>query len=453
MMVIRNEADLSRTPLHEDALRAVAAGIEAAHPETVVAETVSLDGDTLSIGNDEYDLDGYERLVVLGGGKPAGAVARALEGVLGDRIDDGAVVTDTLEPTDEIAIYEGNHPLPTKENARGAEAVLDLAATAGAEDLVVVVVTGGASALLAAPVEGVSVETYSDLTGELLERGAAIDELNTVRKHLSRIKGGRLADELAPATTVSVVFSDVVGNPLDVIASGPTAPDSSTYEDALTVLKRYGIDAPPEVRAVLEAGAAGDRPETPGPDSAEFEHVHNHVLADNRTALDAAAEVCEQAGYEPVVLSTRIEGEAREAGQLHAAIAAEVLDSGDPAEPPVALLSGGETTVTASGDGRGGPNQEFALAAALELGGGGVETKGRDVVLASVDTDGVDGPTDAAGALVDRGTVGPDDADEARDALDANDAYRYLDARDCLVETGPTGTNVNDLRVVLVGKP
>lgn len=450
--MIRNETDLARTPIHEHALRAVAAGIEAAHPETVVAETVSLDGDTLSIGDDEYDLDEYDRLVVLGGGKPAGAVARALEAVLGDRIDDGAVVTETAKPTEGVTVYEGNHPLPTKENVRGGEAVLDLATTAGAGDLVLVVVTGGASALLSAP-DDVSLEAYRDLTEKLLESGATIDELNAVRKHLSRIKGGRLAQKLAPAATVGVVFSDVVGNPLDVIASGPTAPDPSTYEDALTVLERYDIATPPEVTDVLNAGAAGDRPETPGPDSAVFEYVRNHVLADNRTALDGAARLCEHAGYEPVVLSTRIEGEAQEAGQLHAAVALECLDSGDPVEPPVALLSGGETTVTVTGDGQGGPNQEFALAAALEIRVGEGERGGGDIVLGSVDTDGVDGSTGAAGALVDCETVGPGDVDEARNALDDNDASSYLGSRGCLVETGPTGTNVNDLRLVLVGEP
>ncbi|MFC7073332.1 glycerate kinase [Halovenus rubra] len=451
--MIRNEPDLARTPTHEHALRAIAAGIDAAHPETVIAETVSLDGDTLSIADDGYDLNKYDRLVVLGGGKPAGAVARALEAVLGNRIDDGAVVTKTPEPTDEIAVYKGNHPLPTKENVHGATAVLDLAATAGPDDLVLVVASGGASALLSAPVDGVSVEAYRDLTEELLESGATIDELNAVRKHLSRLKGGRLACELAPATTVGVVFSDVVGNPLDVIASGPTAPDSSTYDDALTVLKRYDIDAPPEVTDVLDAGIAGDRPETPGPNTAVFEHVSNHVLADNRTALDGTARVCEQAGYETVVLSTRIEGEAQETGQRHAAVALECLNSGDPAEPPVALLSGGETTVTVTGNGRGGPNQEFALAAALELRGEEVCSVDSNIVLASVDTDGLDGSTDAAGALVDYGTVTTNSADDARNARDDNDAYGYLHARGSLIETGPTGTNVNDLRLVLVGTP
>ncbi len=444
--MIRNETDLARTPRHEHALRAIVAGIDAAHPRTVVAENVVLDGTVLSVGDDECDLEEFENILVIGGGKPAGAVAKALEDVLGERIDDGAVVTSAPVQTETIAVHEGTHPLPSVANLRGTEAVLDLAAMAGPDDLVLVVVTGGASALLSAPVDGLSVDAYRELTGELLESGATIDELNAVRKHLSRVKGGQLARELAPATVVGTVFSDVVGNPLDVIASGPTAPDSTTYEDALAVLERYEIDAPDEVTAVLDAGLRGEQPETPDPGDDVFKRVSNHVLADNRTALDGAAAVCEDAGYTPVILSSRIEGESQDAGAVHAAIALECLDTGDPFEPPVALLSGGETTVTVTGDGEGGPNQEFALAAALEFGE-------EDIVLASVDTDGIDGPTDAAGGLVDSETVAPGNEREVEKALDDNDAYGYLDSRNCLVETGATGTNVNDLRLLLVGTP
>lgn len=442
--MIRDEETLARTPAHEHALDALAAGIDAAHPHTVVAEAVTLDGDTLAVADATYDLSEFERLLVLGAGKPAGAVAEALEEALGDRIDDGIVVTTTPADTARVRIREGTHPLPSAANVEGTREVLALAGEAGADDLALVVVTGGGSALLAAPVAGVSLEAYRDLTDRLLDSGATIDEFNAVRKHLSRVKGGRLARELAPATSVGVVFSDVVGNPLDVIASGPTAPDSSTYEDALAALERYGVDPPAGVREVLEAGRRGERPETPDSGDPAFDRASNHVVADARTALDGAAAACEEAGYRPVVLAAGIEGESRVAGGIHAAVARECLEAGDPAAPPVALLSGGETTVTVTGDGEGGPNQEFALGAALDLDGA--------VVLGSVDTDGIDGPTDAAGGLVDGDTV-PADGREARAALADNDAYGYLDGRDCLVRTGPTGTNVNDLRVVLVGEP
>ena len=439
--MIQNESELCRTDQHEHALRAIAAGIEAAHPSQVVADQMSLEGEALHVAAERYRLEAFERILVLGGGKPAGAVARALEDVLGDRIDRGVVVTNTPAETATVTICEGTHPLPSEANVEGTSRVLDCAATAGSDDLVLVIIGGGASALLCAPVEGVSLEAYRRLTTALLRSGASIDDLNAVRKHLSRIKGGRLAAELAPATVVGLVFSDVVGNPLDVIASGPTAPDGSTYEDALGVLDRYGIDAPSSVRQVLTEGVRGERAETPREGDEAFERVDNHVLADNRTALDAAARVCEEVGYTPAILSSRIEGEAREAGRTHTAIALECLETGDPFEPPVALLSGGETTVTVTGDGTGGPNQEFALAAAVELEG--------EIVLASVDTDGIDGPTDAAGAIVDETTV--PDSPKAVAALDANDSCGYLSSRNALVRTGSTGTNVNDLRLVLVG--
>lgn len=439
--MIRNRDALARTPAHGVALDAITAGIEAAHPETVIADAVSLDGDTLSIADEHYDLDSFERVLVLGGGKPAGAVAAALETVLGGRIDGGAVVASAPVETEGITVHEGTHPLPSAANVRATADVLDRARRADEDTLVLAVITGGASALLSAPGEGVTVDDRRAVTDALLDAGATIAELNAVRKHLSRLKGGQLARELAPATTAGVVFSDVVGNPLEVIASGPTAPDGSTYAEAVAVLDRYDIDAPAAVCERLEAGTAGDRPETPGPDSAVFDGVDNHVLADGQTGVEAAAAVCADAGYEPVVLSTRLEGEARAAGRRQAAVAGECLATGTPAAPPVALLSGGETTVTVTGEGDGGPNQEFALAAGCALD----ETAGR-VVVGSVDTDGLDGTSEAAGALVDDTVGGP----EARAALADNDAETFLRGQGRRIETGPTGTNVNDLRVILV---
>jgi len=448
--MIRNRTALARTSVHEHALAAVARGVEAARPRRVVDTAVSLDGGVLSIGDATYALDAFDRVLVLGGGKPAGAIAASLETVIGDVIDEGVVVTDTPRDTETVTVHEGTHPIPSAENVRGTERVLDLAETATADDLVLAVVGGGASALLCAPVEKVSLEAYRDLTDALLRSGASIDDINAVRKHLSTCKGGRLAETIGLATTAVIVFSDVVGNPLDVIGSGPTAPDSSTYADALAVLERHGVDAPEEVLAVLTAGADGDRPETPDETAPVFERVDNHVLADNRTAIESAADTCEAAGYETAILSARIEGEASEVGAVHAQIGLSCLDTGEPFEPPVALLSGGETTVTVTGEGEGGPNQEAALAGALELEGrvSGEAT----IVFASVDTDGIDGPTDAAGAIVDPTTVSGERGETER-ALDANSAYDYLDGRDCLVRTGRTGTNVNDLRVLLVGSP
>jgi glycerate 2-kinase len=440
--VIRNEGVLARTARHEHALRAIADGIEAAHPATVVADTVELAGDCLTVLGERYHLDSFEDIFVVGGGKPAGAVAAALDDLLGESLTGGLVVSDAPLDTDRVEVIGGTHPTPSTENIRATEGLLELAEAATEDDLVLAVVGGGGSALLCAPAEGLSVEHLQSLTDTLLDSGATIDEINAVRKHLSRIKGGHLARALAPVTTVGLVFSDVVGNDLSVIASGPVVPDGTTYDDAMRVLDRYDVGAPDAVTRTLERGARGDRPETPGDDDDAFAQVTHHVLADARTALDAAARTCEAAGYTAVVLAAGIEGEAREVGRVQASIARECLATGDPFEPPVAILSGGETTVTVRGDGTGGPNQEFALSGAVAL-------AGTDAVVASVDTDGIDGSTDAAGALVDGSTV--ENIREAESALDDNDAYGYLDDRDSLIRTGPTGTNVNDLRLVLVG--
>ncbi|WP_135819855.1 glycerate kinase type-2 family protein [Halostella litorea] len=443
-----NRDALATTPARDVALACVEAGIEAGHPRTVVRDAVSLDGGTLRIrdaagGEASYDLDGYDEVVVLGGGNAAAHVAAALEAVLGDRIDGGVVVTDDPAGTERVTVREGDHPVPTERGVEGARAVLSAADDAGEGTLVLAAITGGGSALLPAPAGDVSLDDLRAVTDGLLASGADIGDINAVRKHLSALKGGRLARRAAPATVVSLVLSDVVGNDLSVIASGPTAPDGTTFAEALSVLDRYGVDAPASARERLERGAAGELAETPGPDDPAFDRVANHVVADGRTAIDAARDAAAERGYDPLVLSSRVRGEAREAAKTHVAVAEEARATGDPVSPPAVVLSGGETTVTVRGDGEGGPNQEFALSAALELAGGGSE-----VAVAAVDTDGIDGATDAAGAVVDGATV--DDADAARAALADNDAYPYLAARDALIRTGATGTNLNDLRALVV---
>ena len=447
-MPIQNADDLGGTAARETALACIDAGIEAAHPEQVVHDSVSLDGDLLRIQDATYDLADYDRVLVVGGGKAGGGVTTALEAVLGDRITDGVVVTRDPEETEFTDIVVGSHPVPDEAGVEGARRILDLLEDADERTLVLGVITGGASALLAAPVEGISLADLQATTTELLESGAEIDEINAVRKHLSAVKGGQLARAAAPATVAGLVLSDVVGNDLSVIASGPTAPDGSTFADALDVLDRYAIDAPASVRDRLEAGVAGDVAETPRADDPVFGRVRNHVLADGFTALDAARSVAEERGYEPCILSSRVRGEAREAAKSHVAVGEEVVATGNPVSAPAVVLAGGETTVTIRGDGRGGPNQEFALAAAIELAGSGSET-----ALGAVDTDGRDGAVDVAGGLVDGETVDAESADDigaARASLADNDAFPALDSRDAVVRTGPTGTNVNDLRVLVV---
>lgn len=440
--MIENRDVLSRTSARVLALECLEAGLEAADPLRIVAETVSIDGDRLAIDDSSYDLDAFDEVLVVGGGKAAGRLASALETVLGDHIDGGLVVTDTPVETERVDLLPGDHPVPSERSVESTERIIELVSEAGEGTLVLAVVTGGGSALLTAPAPGVPLSALRAVTNALVEGGATIHEFNAVRKHLSSVKGGQLALEAAPATVVSVVISDVVGNDPGTIASGPTVPDGSTFVDAVSVLERHEVEVPPSVEYRLERGVRGSIDETPGADHPAFDRSHTHVLADGLTPLVAAAGVAREFGFEPVVLSSRIRGEAREVAKTHVAIAEEARASGNPISPSAVLISGGETTVRVRGDGIGGPNQEFALSAALELEPG--------ITVAAIDSDGVDGASDAAGALVDASTVDDDDRDRAWAALDDNDAHSYLSGRSDTIETGPTGTNVNDVRVVVV---
>ncbi|PSQ18957.1 glycerate kinase [Halobacteriales archaeon QS_8_69_26] len=440
--MIRNREALGGTPPRDLALDCLAAGIEAAHPRRVIDASVAVADGTLTVGEGTYDLDAYGEVFVLGGGKAANVVAGALVDRLGDRVTGGAVVTDDPAGIPGVEVFEGGHPVPTEEGVEGARRVLELAGRAGEDALVLAVVTGGGSALMTAPAEGVALGDVRAVTDAMLDAGMEIHEINAVRKHCSRIKGGHLARAAAPATVVNLVFSDVVGNDPGVVASGPTSPDDSTFGDALAALDRYGVEPPAAVRDRLRAGAAGTLPETPDRDDPAFDRVHTHVLADGMTALAAAREVAREAGYATLVLSSRIRGEAGEVATVHVGVAEECRATGNPLDPPAVILSGGELTVTVRGDGSGGPSTEFATRAGLELAGGTGTT------VAAVDTDGIDGRSDVAGGVVDGDTV--TDRDAAREALADSDAATYLAANDAAVRTGPTGTNVNDLRVVVV---
>ena len=423
------------------ALDAVEAGIDAARPENVLRDAVAVANGTVTVGEATYDLTNYEDVLLLGGGNAAGRTASHLAEALGSTLSGGVAVTDDPAPAGPVRVIEGTHPIPSEANRDGTRRLLERARAAGSDTLVVVAVTGGGSALFAAPVDGVSIADLRELTGALVRSGAPIDRINAVRKHVSEIKGGRLARELAPATTVGIVFSDVTSEDPAVVASGPLSPDPTNYEAALAVLSEYGVDAPESVRTHLQRGTAGELDGTPGPEDPAFDGVSVQVLADNATSIGAAREVCATAGFEPLVLSSSIRGESQAAAVTHIAVAEEVRRRGDPVEPPAAILSGGETTVAVGeGGGTGGPNQEFALRAAVDL--------PDRTVCCAVDTDGFDGPTDAAGAVVDPDT--DDDRRRARDALAAHDVYGFLDERDALVRTGATGTNVNDLRVLLI---
>ena len=424
------------------ALDAVEAGIDAARPETVLRETISVSDGVLTVDGATYDLTAYDDVLLIGGGNAAGRIASHLAGVLGPELTGGVVVTDDPAPAGPIDVVDGTHPVPSEANRDGTRRLLDLA-RAAVDTLVVAAATGGGSALLAAPVDGVPLADLRELTEALVRSGAPIDRINAVRKHVSTVKGGRLARALAPATTVGIVFSDVTSDDASVVASGPLSPDPTTYDDARAVLSEYGVDAPESVTRHLDRGVAGEVAETPRPGASAFDDVSIHILADNATAVAAAGEVCVECGFDPVVLSSSIRGPSGAAATAHVAVAEEIRRRGNPIAPPAAVISGGETTVAVgdgNADGTGGPNQEFALRAAVGL--------PERAVCCAVDTDGLDGPTDAAGAIVDADTV--EDRQRARGARAAHDAYSYLDERGALVRTGATGTNVNDLRVLLV---
>ncbi|HYJ79375.1 MAG TPA: DUF4147 domain-containing protein [Longimicrobiaceae bacterium] len=436
----------------EDARRILDAAVAAADAAEAVRRSLRVDGGVLrAAGPDgadprEVDLAGVDGVWVVAAGKAAAQMAGAAEEVLAGRVSGGTVTTRDGhgEPVPGLEHWEASHPVPDTRGLAGAADALRVARGAGERDLLLVLLSGGASALWPSPPPGVSLSDLRTVTARLLRAGATIRELNAVRKHLSRIAGGWLARAAFPARVVTLAVSDVVGSPLDVIASGPTVPDPTTFADALDVLARYEIDASGPVRDYLREGAAGRRPETPKEGDAAFERASTHVVARNRDALEGGAAAAERLGYRARVVAEDLEGEARAVAREIAALVRGPGPGGDDRRP-LALLLGGETTVTVRGRGRGGRNQELALALALEI-------EGReDVVAAALGTDGSDGPTDAAGAIVDGGTVARGErlGLSAGDALARNDSHTFLRATGDLVVTGPTGTNVSDVVLLL----
>lgn len=442
--MIRNRDQLAVSSTHELVMDCIEAGIEASQPKNAIANAVSVTGDSLEIRGTSIDLTQYDDVLILGGGKAAAQMSRALERVLGDRISDGVAVTNDPGEVMHTEVIEGSHPTPNADGRDGAAEILSVARQADEKTLILFALSGGGSALLPLPAGDISLSDLQHLTEDLLASGASIDEINTVRKHLSQIKGGQFVNAATPATVVGLVLSDVVGNDLGVIASGPIVGDDSTFDEAQSVLEAYNINPPATVSDRLRRGERGEIQETPDTDHPIFEQVQIHVLADANTAIEAAISVAEESAYTPLVLSRQVEGEAREVGKVHAAVANEAVLSGRPVEPPALLLSAGEATVTIRGDGLGGPNQEFVLNGLLQL-------NSEDIVVGSVDTDGEDGATDAAGALAQPVII--DDDDAAQNVLAENDTYDYFSERQALIQTGPTGTNVNDLRVIAIPEP
>jgi len=437
--------------LRQQALAIFRAALAAADPAAAILRHVRFRDGALIAGRIRYPLRGVRKVHVVGAGKAGAAMAQAIEKLAlppekrGDSLVN--VKYGHLAKLRWLQLNESGHPVPDEPGVRGATRIAEIAAGAGPEDLLICLISGGASALLPFPAPPVTLEEKQAVTKLLLACGATIHEINAVRKHISGIKGGQLARMAYPARVLALILSDVIGDNLDVIGSGITAPDASTFASAKAVLEKYGIldRTPASIRERLDSGARGMIRETPKGGDPAFARVQNLIVGSNRLAVEAAAAEARALGFRTLVLSTQIEGETREVARVHAAIAKEIVQNGRPVARPACVISGGETTVTLRGNGLGGRNQEFVLAAAMDIGG-----LARTVVL-SAGTDGTDGPTDAAGAIADGQTLarGP----EARQYLDANDSYRYFEELGDLVITGPTNTNVMDVRILLIGKP
>lgn len=377
-------------------------------------------------------------------------MAQALEKIFGDRITKGFVTTKYGHslPLKKIEVIEAGHPIPDQKGFKGAKKIQSLLKESGTEDLVIFILSGGASALLPLPANGIALEEKQEVTQLLLDCGADIKEINTIRKHISQIKGGWLARWAYPSTVISFILSDVVGDQLDVIGSGPAVPDPSSFEEAWEILKKYDLvdEVSASIKKYLLLGREGKVEETPKPGDAVFEKVYHTLIGSNLLALRAAEKEALSIGLNTLILSSSIVGETREAARFHAAIAKEVISSGHPLPKPACILSGGETTVTIKGRGIGGRNQEFALAMALEI--SGLEK----VVFLSGGTDGTDGPTDATGAIVDHKTLSRalSKGLDPKAYLENNDSYTFFKNLGDLLITGPTHTNVMDVRILLV---
>ena len=386
------------------------------------------------------------RTIVIGAGKASGAMAQAFEKHWKGKIDVGLVLTryDYGLPCEHIEIVEASHPVPDAAGQQAAARIREVVQGLSADDLVICLISGGGSSLLSQPAPGLTLEDKQDINKRLLKSGATISEMNCVRKHLSTIKGGQLAAACAPAKVFTLLISDVPGDDPSSIASGPTVPDPTTFADAQAIIDKYQIDGPP---AVLEHIRKAEV-ETPKPGDSCFDNTETHMIAAPQMSLEAAAEVAREHGYTPLILGDSIEGEASDVALVHAGIAQQVVRHGQPVQAPCVLLSGGETTVTVRGKGRGGRNAEFALALTVAL--NGME----NVYAIACDTDGIDGTEDNAGAIVTPDTLKRAESKglNAKAYLANNDGYSFFEGLEDLVITGPTFTNVNDLRAIIINQ-
>ena len=438
--------DILLHKLREDAISLFYAGIKSASPYILIPNSLLLEENILTVSDinrtsKSFDLRNYNRIIVIGAGKASTSMAYEMEKILDDTIIEGLVVTKYKFKSQlkRIQVFESSHPLPDKNGVESSKKIVEICKNAKVDDLIINLISGGASSLLPYPADNITLEDKIKITELLLRAGAAIQELNTVRKHISAIKGGHLAKYVYPATMINLIISDVIG-------SGLTVPDPTTFEDSWNVAIKYKLEnkIPHSVKNYLRDGMEEKAPETPKPGDPLFNNVHNFIIGNNELALSAIKTAAEDKGYHAKIISSRLEGEATVAGKFIAQIAKENSLS---EEKPVCLIFGGETTVTVKGDGKGGRNQELCLSTAIEI--DGME----NITFLSGGTDGIDGQTEAAGAICNGKTIerAKELGLDARKFLDNNNSYNFFNRVDDLIITGPTNTNVMDIQILLIG--
>ncbi len=449
--LLDNASNRTLYKLRKDALDILEVAVKAVDPYNAVIQNLTVNGTNINLGNFYWDLNDFQEIYVLGGGKACGSMAHAIEDLFGDRITGGIINvlkgTESLNKLKRISLIGASHPIPDEDGVQGVKLMMSLLDNLDSSALIIVLISGGGSSLLTNPVENLDLQDLKDVTKRLLMSGATINEINTVRKHLSSIKGGLLAKKAYPATVISLILSDVVGDSLDTIASGPTAPDKTTYHGAKEILEKYYIWDKIPVRAKnhLEKGIHEEISETPKKGDPIFKKVTNYVIGSNVVASQAAVKRARTLGYQSELVSTKIVGEARHVGLSFAKLAKTLANGEYHIKPPAALVLGGETTVTVVGDGIGGRNMEVALSASVDI-------DGLNLIIVTLATDGIDGPTESAGAIVDGYTLQRAQKLnlDPKKSLENNNSYNFFCSLGDAIITGPTGTNVNDLSIILV---
>jgi glycerate 2-kinase len=440
---------IRNNPWGSKVTRILNAALNSVEPSNALTHYVHRDGHLLVLSDRIYPLDEFERIFLIGFGKASTPMAYSMAKILGDQLSRGIVITKEGYRNSEIfsitqlQIFEAGHPIPDERGLEATRKVQDLLSTTSASDLVFCLISGGGSALLTNPATGLTLAEIQDMTNLLLECGATINEINTLRKHVDQVKGGGIVEMAAPAKVVSLILSDVVGDPLDIIASGPTVPDRSTYKDAMKIIDDYDLRArlPASIIKYLEAGLLGEVPETPKHEAFNFEDIQNQVIGSNYIAAKAAVEQAIIDGFHAQILTTFLQGEARIAADFLMTVLKQISISGEPIQRPACVVVGGETTVKIRGNGLGGRNQELALASVESV------SELENVAIVTLATDGGDGPTDAAGAIVTDQTleIAIKKNLNPNDYLSNNDSYHFFEELGDLLKPGPTNTNVNDL--------